>query len=59
MLYLGCVADHWRNQFLGKEYVQVFLHYVRSRGDKAYTYFDKKKDSLIKKEESIKQETLF
>jgi Rps23 Pro-64 3,4-dihydroxylase Tpa1-like proline 4-hydroxylase len=56
MLYLGCVADHWRNQFLGKEYVQVFLHYVRSRGDKAYTYFDKKKDSPIKKEESVKQE---
>jgi hypothetical protein len=44
MLYLGCVADHWRNQFLGREYVQVFLHYVRSRGDKSYAYFDKNKE---------------
>lgn len=56
MLYLGCVADHWRNQFLGKEYVQVFLHYVRSRGDKAYTYFDKKKDFQKEEVKKIKEE---
>lgn len=54
MLYLGCVADHWRNQFLGKEYVQVFLHYVRSRGDKAYTYFDKQKKLEDNNKEKIK-----
>lgn len=41
MLYLGCEAEHWRNRFNGDDYVQVFLHYVRSRGDKAYAYFDK------------------
>lgn len=45
MLYLGCVSDHWRNQFLGREYIQVFLHYVRSRGNKSYAYFDKIKEN--------------
>ena len=53
MLYLGCVADHWRNQFLGREYVQVFLHYVRSRGDKSYAYFDKTKEKPKTKETPI------
>lgn len=43
MMYLGTVAEHWRDQYVGEEYVQVFLHYVRSRGDCAYTYFDKKR----------------
>lgn len=43
MLYLGCEAEHWRELYDGEKYVQVFLHYVRSRGDKAYTYFDKNK----------------
>jgi predicted 2-oxoglutarate/Fe(II)-dependent dioxygenase YbiX len=41
MMYLGCEATHWREKYNGKEYVQVFLHYVRSRGDKFYAYFDK------------------
>jgi predicted 2-oxoglutarate/Fe(II)-dependent dioxygenase YbiX len=41
MMYLGCSADHWRNQFQGQEYVQVFLHYVRSRGENAWAAFDK------------------
>jgi len=40
MLYLGCEAEHWRDQFQGSEYVQVFLHYVKSRGDRNYAYFD-------------------
>jgi len=43
MIYLGTVAEHWRDQYEGQEYVQVFLHYVRSRGECAYTYFDKQK----------------
>ncbi len=43
MMYLGTVAEHWRDQYVGEEYVQVFLHYVRSRGDCAYTYFDKER----------------
>jgi alkylated DNA repair dioxygenase AlkB len=43
MLYLGCVADHWRDTpFSGQYYSQVFLHYVRSNGSCAWAYFDKK-----------------
>lgn len=41
VMYLGCQADHWREKFLGDEYVQVFMHYVRSYGTKAWAYFDK------------------
>lgn len=40
MMYLGCDADHWREQFQGSRYVQVFLHYVRSRGERNYAVFD-------------------
>jgi hypothetical protein len=43
MLYLGCEAEHWREMYDGERYVQVFLHYVRSRGEKGYAYFDKEK----------------
>lgn len=43
MMYLGNVADHWREEFQGNEYVQVFLHYVRSRGENAWAVFDKEK----------------
>ncbi len=41
MLYLGCQAEHWREQYRGKEYVQVFLHYVKSRGENSWAVFDK------------------
>jgi hypothetical protein len=41
VLYLGCQADHWRNKFEGKEHVQLFLHYVRAAGPKAWAFFDK------------------
>jgi len=41
VLYLGCQADHWRNQFEGTEHVQLFLHYVRADGSKAWAFFDK------------------
>jgi len=40
MMYLGTVAEHWRDEYKGEEYVQVFLHYVRSRGNCSYVYFD-------------------
>lgn len=43
MLYRGDVADHWREKFEGKEYVQVFMHYVRSRGDNNWAFFDQRK----------------
>jgi hypothetical protein len=42
VLYLGCQADHWRNKFEGEEHVQLFLHYVRADGPKAWAFFDKK-----------------
>jgi hypothetical protein len=41
MLYLGCIADHWRDQYTGVEYAQIFMHYVRSNGPNAWAYFDK------------------
>jgi hypothetical protein len=41
VLYLGCQADHWRNKFEGNENVQLFLHYVRADGPKAWAFFDK------------------
>jgi predicted 2-oxoglutarate/Fe(II)-dependent dioxygenase YbiX len=60
MMYMGCVADHWRTKFEGKEYVQVFLHYVRSRGENAWAVFDQTKErpvdfiSIEQQEESAK-----
>jgi len=42
VLYLGCQADHWRNKFEGEEHIQLFLHYVRADGPKAWAFFDKK-----------------
>jgi hypothetical protein len=43
MLYLGCIAPHWRNAYTGDKYAQVFLHYVNSRGPRAWSYFDRKR----------------
>ena len=40
MIYLGCKARHWREEFTGDWYSQCFLHYVRSRGDKVHAVFD-------------------
>jgi hypothetical protein len=40
MLYLGCIADHWRGPYTGNHHVQVFMHYVRSYGDNAWAFFD-------------------
>lgn len=44
MLYLGCIAPHWREEFKGSELIQVFLHYVKSRGDNFEFYFDRKRE---------------
>jgi hypothetical protein len=44
VMYLGCQAEHWRNQFDGREYTQLFIHYVKSYGDRAWAYFDKNKN---------------
>ncbi len=51
LLYLGCKAPHWRNKFNGSFYTQVFLHYVRSNGEKSYAYFDKRKNNSESKED--------
>jgi predicted 2-oxoglutarate/Fe(II)-dependent dioxygenase YbiX len=56
MMYLGCHAEHWREQYQGKEYVQVFLHYVKSRGENSWAVFDKiinPPDNIEKKSNQI------
>lgn len=54
MMYFGCTSEHWREKYDGQKYTQVFLHYVRSRGDKFYSYFDKVTDNkeVVEKENS-------
>ena len=39
-IYLGIISEHWREKFEGEEYAQVFLHYVRSRGEHWQHCFD-------------------
>jgi hypothetical protein len=46
VVYLGCEADHWRDRFDGNEHVQVFLHYVRANGPKAWAFFDKQQQQI-------------
>jgi hypothetical protein len=41
MMYLGREAIHWRDEYEGEWFAQIFLHYVQSRGDCSYAYFDK------------------
>ena len=65
MMYLGTIAEHWRDAYDGDYYTQVFLHYVRSRGECAYAYFDKIQNKSDSKEqhlevavkEEVKEET--
>ena len=57
MIYLGCVAPHWRTRYGGKEYVQFFMHYVRSRGACSDVYFDREdKVNNIERIEMLTQE---
>ena len=32
VVYLGSIAHHWRLEYTGKNYSQVFIHYVREGG---------------------------
>lgn len=60
MIYLGKTAPHWREEYGGEYYTQVFLHYVRSRGDCSYSYFDKLNEGnkpQTKVEENIQEST--
>ena len=56
MLYLGCVAPHWRGRFEGDHYAQMFLHYVRSRGLYGSMYFDRKPPKDIEDHEALEEE---
>lgn len=56
MIYLGRIAPHWRDEYTGNYYSQVFLHYVRSRGECFYAYFDKEKESKNQVEETKEEE---
>ena len=41
VIYFGCISEHWReNAFMGQEYGQLFLHYVRSEGKYINHCFD-------------------
>lgn len=40
MMYLGCEADHWRERYTGNRHMQLFIHYVRAYGPRAYTFFN-------------------
>jgi len=32
LVYRGCVLEHWREQFIGEQHAQVFLHYNDKNG---------------------------
>lgn len=61
ILYLGCVAPHWREKFDGEWCTQVFLHYVRSNGPFSDEYFNIKNNNkhaqLIDREDCIISQT--
>ena len=42
VMYFGPKIHHWREQYTGEAYVQMFLHYVRSGGKNSKLYFDSK-----------------
>jgi len=43
VIYRGCDAPHWREEFKGEWQAQVFLHYVDQDGPNAEWKFDKRK----------------
>ena len=43
MVYLGCVAEHWRDAYEGHKHTQVFFHYVNADGQRWWAYYDKRK----------------
>ena len=46
MFYRGCDAKHWRTSYEGEWYIQTFMHYVYSRGDRSGSYFDKSRPGI-------------
>ena len=47
MIYFGMTAPHWREEYLGNNCTQLFMHYVRSRGKYATFYFNKERKVVI------------
>ena len=41
VIYLGMESEHWRDAYKGKQYGQVFLHYVKLNGEYWNHCFDK------------------
>lgn len=42
LMYSGCKVSHWRTEYEGEYYNQVFLHYVRENGEYGDRFFDRK-----------------
>ena len=53
LLYLGCIAPHWRDEFFGTWYAQMFMHYVRSNSPASEYYFDKRKEVDLMDEKNV------
>lgn len=47
VLYLGCRTMHWRQPYEGKEYTQLFMHYVRAYGEYNWAFFDNTRDDIL------------
>lgn len=43
VVYMGCEVEHYRKEFEGDWYSQVFLHYVDAEGKNKEWYLDKRK----------------
>lgn len=41
VIYAGTVSEHWRDPYIGNNYGQVFLHYVRANSENWQHYFDR------------------
>ena len=55
MIYLGCIAPHWRNVYKGDWYSQLFFHYVRSQGIFSNCYFDIGNHNIHCSQEDLKK----
>ena len=40
VIYMGTKLSHWRNEFLGNEHIQIFLHYVNKYGENSNSKYD-------------------
>lgn len=52
IMYLGMELEHGREEYQGEKYCQLFLHYVRTKGEYSDLYFDNKKFQKPKISES-------